>query len=437
VTAAGNTSYPDGIVLNEFLANPKTDYDDEWVELYNGGGVSADLTGWRLDDGEGGGSPHTLPDGATIVPGGYLVIDLSVALLNNDGDTLRLIRPDGVVVDSTSFTGSAPDASRSRSPDGAWYDGGEPTPGRVNLPPSAQTAPAGGSNASNPTAPESAPAASGAEQVRLNEVLPAPNDAFDAEWIEIANDGDATANLAGWQIDDAVDGGAPFALPSSSTVPPHGLLVVTLPRPLFNNGGDSVRLLRPDGTAADEFSYDGSKPDLSLCWLDGRWLEGCEPTPGSPNEGTADSTPAAGDLAAPAANATADGSILSTGAAPYAERTLATMAAVHQPIQLRGADAGTPIYALALPGSVYTGIWAGTITTPPVPSASAPLHPPAPTRMQVVPTAPAKVPFLPFAGGLAIVVGVGIVAYERLRLRNAALREVGEHVDPDGEPPSV
>jgi hypothetical protein len=57
--------------------------------------------------------------------------------------------------------------------------------------------------------------------------------------------------------------------------------------------------------------------------------------------------------------------------------------------------------------------------------------------MHVVPPAPAKVPFLPFAGGLAIVVGVGIVAYERLRLRNAALREVGEHVDPDGEPPSV
>ena len=47
---------------------------------------------------------------------------------SQDGDTVRLIRPDGVVVDSTSYTSSAPDVSRSRAPDGSWYDSVDTTP---------------------------------------------------------------------------------------------------------------------------------------------------------------------------------------------------------------------------------------------------------------------------------------------------------------------
>jgi hypothetical protein len=430
-----NTTYPGGIILNEFLANPKTRYDDEWVELYNGG-ASADLAGWKLDDGEGGGSPYTLPHGATIAPGGYLVIDLSVALLNNDGDTLRLIRPDGVVVDSTSFTDSAPDASRSRSSDGAWYDGGEPTPGQANLPPSGQDTPSDRSSTSNSSASGSTTMpASGAEQVSLNEVLPAPKDVFDAEWIEIANDGDMPADLAGWQIDDAADGGAPLALPPGSVVAPHGLLVVTVSRPLFNNAGDSVRLLRPDGTTADEFSYDGSEPDLSMCRLDSSWATGCEPTPGGPNQGaTVASTSVAGDLTAPAAGAPVDSPITTEESGSYAERGLSTMAAPRQPIQLRDANAGAPVYALAMPGSIYAGIWSGAATLSPSPTA-APQRRPALQRTQAASPAQAKAPFVPFAGGVAIVVGAGIVGYERLRLRNAAHSEASERVGADGDPP--
>jgi hypothetical protein len=44
---------------------------------------------------------------------------------------------------------------------------------------------------------------------------------------------------------------------------------------------------------------------------------------------------------------------------------------------------------------------------------------------------------LPIAGGLAIVVGVGVVGYEHLRLRNSAIAEANERADPDEEPPAA
>src|SRR6185503_5715209 len=108
------------------------------------------------------------------------------ALLNNGGDTVRLIRPDGVVVDSTNYTDSAPDVSHSRGPDGSWYDSSEPTPGAANTPPSA--GPSATLRPGEPTAPDThEPAPNPASSldsghIKLNEVLPAPKDAFDAEW---------------------------------------------------------------------------------------------------------------------------------------------------------------------------------------------------------------------------------------------------------------
>jgi Lamin Tail Domain len=433
VATAANTTYPSGIILNEFLANPKSRYDGEWVELYNGGSASGDLAGWKLDDGEGGGSPHTLPDGTTIVPGDYLVVYLPSALLNNGGDTLRLIRPDGVVVDSTSYTSSTPDVSRSRSPDGVWYDSDEPTPGEPNLPPSALVVPTEGSSvpSASVSVDNTTPGSEG-EKVRLSEVLPAPKDAFDAEWVEIANDSDAPADLTGWMVDDVAGGGAPFTLPSDSVAEPHGLLVVTLPRALFNNVGDSVRLLRPDGNVADEFTYTASAPDLSLCRIGGAWVERCAPTPGDPNEAEA-GAPAASDLTTPVAGASADSPGATGEPSPQAAGGLLAMAAARQPVRLRGAEAGAPVYALMMPGSVYTGIWSGTA---PLPSATPALpRRPASARAQPAPTARAGAPLIPIAGGLAIVVGMGIVGYERLRSRSAAIPGADERVGLGDEPP--
>src|SRR5262249_31925796 len=128
------TPYPTGIVVSEFLANPKTLYTHEWVELYNTAQAPADLAGWQIDDIDGGGAPYTLPANPPMAAGGYLETTRPPPLLNNDGHSVRLLRPDGMAVDAASYTSSAADASRTRGPDGTWYDSDAPTPGSANPP---------------------------------------------------------------------------------------------------------------------------------------------------------------------------------------------------------------------------------------------------------------------------------------------------------------
>ena len=133
---ATNTPTPGGpyagIVLNEVLPRGA-----EFIELYNPSGAAVDLGGWRLDDIDGGGtSPYTLPDGTVIEAGGWLVVTAaeSGVGLNDDGDTARLLRPDGSVADAVSYTkGLGAAYSLARVPDGGgWSERGLPSPGAAN-----------------------------------------------------------------------------------------------------------------------------------------------------------------------------------------------------------------------------------------------------------------------------------------------------------------
>src|SRR5262249_41993918 len=162
----------------------------------------------QIDDIDGGGAPYTLPANTTIAAGGYLVITLPSALLNNDGDSVRLLRPDGMVVDAASYTSSAADASRTRGPDGTWYDSDAPTPGSANPPmPTPTSTP---TRPSLPTAtptrtptPTSAPAPSATpgvwpDGVLLNEFLAYPKTIYSHEWVELYNESEITIDLSEW-----------------------------------------------------------------------------------------------------------------------------------------------------------------------------------------------------------------------------------------------
>jgi endonuclease/exonuclease/phosphatase family metal-dependent hydrolase len=128
------------IVLNEFLPDPYILYSVEWIELYNPTLDDVDLGGYILDDIIGGGtSPYTIPAGTIIPSGGFLVFNQTTTgiALNNNGDTLNLIKPDGVTVqDSYTYTSSQVDNDQSigRETDGAptWVVQSTPTPGASN-----------------------------------------------------------------------------------------------------------------------------------------------------------------------------------------------------------------------------------------------------------------------------------------------------------------
>ncbi len=96
---------------------PGRDAAFEWVEILNTGDAAIDLAGWRIEDGTRG---DMLP-AALILPGAYAVIAGASAVfepsvqvmrvadgeigngLANNGDLLRLVHPDGTVVDAMSF----------------------------------------------------------------------------------------------------------------------------------------------------------------------------------------------------------------------------------------------------------------------------------------------------------------------------------------------
>jgi hypothetical protein len=296
------------VVLNEYLPSPKAiDWDgdgqvttaDEWIELFNAGEVPISLRGWQLDDiADGGSTPFALPDDAEIPPHGHLVFfgKTTKLQLNNGGDSLRLLAPDGSLRDETSFTKSSPDGAIARlgDGDGPWTDTLAPSPGQTNgsgaAPTSAAETPTAAASrapttaARTPTPPAHTPGATPPRgtltpaylPLLLSEVLPNPlragDDAAD-EWIELFNPGTAPVNLSGWAIGD---GRSWDSLPAA-VVPPRGFAVVVASRALSEtltaagvvvtkvvdgrlgnglaNGGDVLRLRGPTGQVVDAVSY--------------------------------------------------------------------------------------------------------------------------------------------------------------------------------------
>ena len=154
--APASTPLPSRVVINEVLIRPHYDWEgiggvttaDEFIELYNAGGLPVRLLGWTLDDIEGGGSkPYTIGD--TVLPAhSYLVYFRSRThlALNDTGDTVRLLAPDGRVVNQIAYLKvRAYNLSYGRLPDGGhhlryglWPTAGGPNvlfiPPRIPLP---------------------------------------------------------------------------------------------------------------------------------------------------------------------------------------------------------------------------------------------------------------------------------------------------------------
>jgi len=120
------------MVINEFLPRAGTDWNqdeavnvyDEFIELKNLGPVEVDLQNWKLDDVAGQGSPmFTLPS-FKLKPGERAVFyGLATGILLEDsGDTVRLINPQGIVIDARGYdVVEHADESHCRIPDGYYW----------------------------------------------------------------------------------------------------------------------------------------------------------------------------------------------------------------------------------------------------------------------------------------------------------------------------
>ena len=137
---------PGPICISEFLPAPQfVDWDgdglagssDEWVELHNGSDRDLDLGNWMLDDrADGGSPPFTLPRGTILRGGEYYVLYRCIThvVLGDTGDEVRLMAPDGAVVDMVSYGHTEEDVSFSRIGEcgSKWIEDLSPSPGEAN-----------------------------------------------------------------------------------------------------------------------------------------------------------------------------------------------------------------------------------------------------------------------------------------------------------------
>jgi len=127
--------YSRRVWINEFLPDPEgKDTEAEFIELQNRGDENIDLNAWQIDDCENIGSkPYTFPEDAKIEADGYLALNYQNTKinLNNDGDCVRLITPEGQTIDEIEYNKAPEGQSYSRKNVNHWQ-WAMPSPGQDN-----------------------------------------------------------------------------------------------------------------------------------------------------------------------------------------------------------------------------------------------------------------------------------------------------------------
>jgi hypothetical protein len=189
------------VVINEFLAHTD-DLEVDFVEFYNHGNQTVDLSGCILTD-----DPLTnkfvIPTNASVPARGFVHFtqtSMSFAL-SAEGETIYLKNPaSNRVVDAVRFGSQENGVSSGRSPDGAneFHRLAAQTPGAAN-------------------------SAIRLGEIVINEIMYHPiSEEADDQYIELHNRSGSSVTLSGWRI----TGGIGFTLPANAVVAPDGYVVV-------------------------------------------------------------------------------------------------------------------------------------------------------------------------------------------------------------------
>lgn len=130
--------YPSGIVINEILPSPEgPDEKEEWIEIFNQNDFEVNLSGWQILDAIGATKTYAFPEETKISPQGFSVLSRPTAkiTLNNDGDGLNLIQPDGKTIDAVNYEKAPRGQSYNRTGEG-WLWSSVLTPGSADIIPS-------------------------------------------------------------------------------------------------------------------------------------------------------------------------------------------------------------------------------------------------------------------------------------------------------------
>ncbi|MFA6533330.1 MAG: lamin tail domain-containing protein [Patescibacteria group bacterium] len=274
------------ILLNEFLIDPQP----QAVEIFNSGTESADISDWIIDD-SGGTTFYTIPKDSIISPNQCLVFSGDFNLNKASPDTVRLINSSLQLIDSFSYKlSSGSGISYLRQPDGTnnWTTASanlgkfnsnteqaclSPTliPTLTPTPEPTLTITPIITWSEDPTPTQLCTGqacltptiiSQSYGNIYLSEAMVNPPTG-EKEWVEIYNDNDFSVSLINWYIDDQESAGSSPKI-FSLIINAKSYGVVDLTSSIFNNDGDSVRLLDFNKDIKDDFEYQKTEAGKTL-----------------------------------------------------------------------------------------------------------------------------------------------------------------------------
>ncbi len=134
-----STNYWAQIKISELLPNPVGSDDAEWIELFNQGQNTVDLSGFKVQDNSAG--QYTIGQGLLLAGNSYLVLyknQTKISLNNTGGDSVKVYSPDNNLLDSAVYDASAPEGKTFALINGSLVWTPSPTPGQANVLPENQ-----------------------------------------------------------------------------------------------------------------------------------------------------------------------------------------------------------------------------------------------------------------------------------------------------------
>ncbi|MFZ3032379.1 MAG: lamin tail domain-containing protein [Candidatus Moraniibacteriota bacterium] len=309
---------------------------DDFIELYNTGGICVPLEGWRLRKRiqSGTESPlYSFKKGDAIMPNDFLLWVSSKAKSDyqkladvmptpsqeytlSGNNSVALLDDKNTAKDAITFGGghtepfSSPvllnpgdGLSKERDPSSLeWKDTGiTPNPTKSALIADNDLDGDGCPDPIVPVPPTPNPAPTPTpiptvKTIRLNEVFPNPSaKGDDGEFIELFNFGTEPTDISGWEILDALaikkkSEGETFTkivFPEKYTIEPQQYLVVPNKdvklSVTLNNTNEILSLFNKNGEIINSMNFKTSKNDVSLNYTSAGWRGGI-PTPGAANQ---------------------------------------------------------------------------------------------------------------------------------------------------------
>lgn len=245
------------IYISEIYPAPKSN-DFEWVEVYNDTSENVSTETISLEDDTG---KLLYFSDSVINPFSYSIATSSNTL-NNSGDTVKLFI-NKKEVEKVTYSGNySSDTSFARCESGfvktttiTKLSSNSPACEALLSPTTNRT-----TTIVNTTQTPELEKLS-CDNIILSEIMPYPKDK--EEWVEIYNNNESPCKISNWILDDE-EGSGSSQYKFTLEIQGFSYALIALPKNMFNNNSDIVRLINNNNQVIEIFRYDNAKEGFSF-----------------------------------------------------------------------------------------------------------------------------------------------------------------------------